>query len=172
MAIRTADIEALRSKCSFQLLIKPIARSKTSHKKNRLWSSRSIIHTISKSKKFLTEISVSEVSHCSLMDFTMHWTDGSKKEATSDLRKNIAQSRSRYHVGLESYPRSFNWPERILSLGSLSRMLPNLIYWASSAFLNLSLVVLSKHFTMWGISPEKRDCPSKSSDHDLKAHTR
>jgi hypothetical protein len=37
MAIRTADIEALGSKCSFQLLIKPIARSKTSHKENRLF---------------------------------------------------------------------------------------------------------------------------------------
>ena len=170
MAVGTADVEAARSKCGFQLLIKPIARSKASHKENRLWAGWSIIHTIPKSKKSLTEISVSEVSHCSLIDFTMHWTDGSKKEATSDLRKNIAQSRSRYHVGLESYPRSFNWPERILSLGSLSRMLPNLIYWASSAFLNLSLVVLSKHFTMWGISPEKRDCPSKPSDHDLKAH--
>jgi hypothetical protein len=36
MAIRTADVEALRSKCNFQLLIKPIARSKTSHKENRL----------------------------------------------------------------------------------------------------------------------------------------
>ena len=36
MAIRTADVEALRSNCSFQLLIKPIARSKTSHKENRL----------------------------------------------------------------------------------------------------------------------------------------
>ena len=36
MAIRTANIEALRSKCSFQILIKPIARSKTSHKENRL----------------------------------------------------------------------------------------------------------------------------------------
>ena len=36
MAIRTTDVEALRSKCIFQLLIKPIARSKTSHKENRL----------------------------------------------------------------------------------------------------------------------------------------
>ena len=36
MAIRTTDVETLRSKCKFQLLIKPIARSKTSHKENRL----------------------------------------------------------------------------------------------------------------------------------------
>ena len=36
MTIRTADVEALRSKCSFQLLKKPIARSKASHKENRL----------------------------------------------------------------------------------------------------------------------------------------
>ena len=36
MAVRTADVEALRRKCTFQPLIKPIARSKTSHKKNRL----------------------------------------------------------------------------------------------------------------------------------------
>jgi hypothetical protein len=30
-----------------------------------------------------------EDSHCSLIDFTMHWIDGSKKEATSVLRKDI-----------------------------------------------------------------------------------
>jgi hypothetical protein len=36
MAIWTADVETLRSKCNFQLLIKPIARSKTSHKENGL----------------------------------------------------------------------------------------------------------------------------------------
>jgi hypothetical protein len=36
MAIRTTDVEALRRKCSFQILIKPIARSKTAHKENRL----------------------------------------------------------------------------------------------------------------------------------------
>ena len=36
MAIRTADVEALRSKCNFQFLIKIIARSETSHKENRL----------------------------------------------------------------------------------------------------------------------------------------
>jgi hypothetical protein len=36
MAIRTADVEALRSKCNFQVLIKPIACSETSHKENRL----------------------------------------------------------------------------------------------------------------------------------------
>ena len=36
MAIRTADVEALRTKCNFQLLIEPIARSKPPHKENRL----------------------------------------------------------------------------------------------------------------------------------------
>ena len=36
MAIRTANVESPRSKCSFQLLIKPIASGKTSHKENRL----------------------------------------------------------------------------------------------------------------------------------------
>ena len=36
MAIRTADVEALRSKRIFQILKKPIARSKTAHKENRL----------------------------------------------------------------------------------------------------------------------------------------
>ena len=42
-----------------------------------------------KHDKFLTEISASEALHCSLIDFTMHWTDGSKNEATSELRKDI-----------------------------------------------------------------------------------
>ena len=120
-----------------------------------------------KPDNFLTEISVAEASHCSLIDFTMHWTDGSKKVATSELRKDIViLDRG---IMLDAYPRSFNCPERMLSLGSLSRIPPNLIYWGSSAFLNLSLVVLSKHFTMLGISPEKRVCPSKPSDHDLTA---
>jgi hypothetical protein len=36
MAIRTPDFDALGSKCIFQLLIKPIASRKTSHKENRL----------------------------------------------------------------------------------------------------------------------------------------
>jgi hypothetical protein len=38
MAIRTTDVEALRSKCNFQILIEPIARGETSHtgKENRL----------------------------------------------------------------------------------------------------------------------------------------
>ena len=42
---------------------------------------------------------MSEASHCSLIDFTMHWTDGSKKEATSELRKDEVHPRSRYYVG-------------------------------------------------------------------------
>ena len=42
-----------------------------------------------KPDKFLTEISASEASHCSLIDFTMHWMDGSKNEATLELRKDI-----------------------------------------------------------------------------------
>jgi hypothetical protein len=45
-----------------------------------------------KHDKFLTEISVSEALHCSLIDFTMHWTDGSKKEATSELKKRYSTS--------------------------------------------------------------------------------
>ena len=115
-----------------------------------------------KPNKFLTEISVAEALHCSIIDVTMHWMDGSKNEATSELRKNKYSD----SIMLEAYPRSFNWPERMLRLGSLSRMVPNLIYCGSSAFLNLSLVVLSKHLTMWGISPEKRDCPSNPNNHD------
>ena len=51
-----------------------------------------------KSDGFLTEISVSEDSHCSLIELTMHWTDGSKKEATSELRRSIVHPSSRYYV--------------------------------------------------------------------------
>jgi hypothetical protein len=32
------------------------------------------------------------------MDLIMHWIDGSKKEATSELRKDIVHPRSRYYV--------------------------------------------------------------------------
>ena len=100
MAIRAPNVKALRSKCNFQSSIAPIARSKTSHKENRLWGDWSIIHTRDlQHDKFLTEISVSEASHCSLIDFTMHWTDGSKKEATSELRKDIVHPMSRYYAG-------------------------------------------------------------------------
>ena len=42
-----------------------------------------------KPDKLLTEISVAHASHCSLIDFTMHWTDGSKKVATSELTKDL-----------------------------------------------------------------------------------
>ena len=114
--------------------------------------------------KFLTEILVSEASQCSLIDFTMHWRDGSKKEATSELRKDIVLGRD---IISDAYPRSFNWPKRMLNMGSLSRMPPNLIYWGLSAFLNLSLVVSSKHLAMRVISHEKLDCPSKPSEHHL-----
>ena len=57
-------------------------------------------HTrVVKSDKFLTEISVSEASHCSLIDFTMHWTDGSKNDATSELKKRIQCILMRYYDG-------------------------------------------------------------------------
>ena len=41
MVIRTADVQILISKCGFQILIKPIALSKTSHKENRLFDQAS-----------------------------------------------------------------------------------------------------------------------------------
>ena len=44
-----------------------------------------------KANKFLTDISVTEALHCSLIDFTIHSTEGSKKEATSELRKDSTQ---------------------------------------------------------------------------------
>ena len=53
-----------------------------------------------KPDKILTEISLSEARHCSLIDFTMHWTDGSKKVATSELRKDFfSHLRSRNYIG-------------------------------------------------------------------------
>ena len=61
-----------------------------------------------KRDKYLTEISVSEASHCSLIDFTMHWIDGSKNEATSELNKDIVHPRLRYHVGC--IPKKFQLP--------------------------------------------------------------
>ena len=44
-----------------------------------------------KPDKFLTDILASEASHCSLIDFIMHWRDGSKNEATSELRNYVVQ---------------------------------------------------------------------------------
>ena len=71
-------------------MIKPIAGSKPPHKENRLSTSGLVNNTHDlKPGKFLTEISLSEAMHCSLIDLTMHWTDGSKNEATSELRKDI-----------------------------------------------------------------------------------
>jgi len=43
-----------------------------------------------------------------------------------------------------TYPFNLSWPERISYWGSLSRMVPNLIYDDSSGLRNLSLVLLSK----------------------------
>ena len=42
---------------------------------------------------------MTELLHCSLIDRTMHWKEGSKKEATSELEKNRVHSSSRYYVG-------------------------------------------------------------------------
>ena len=119
-----------------------------------------------KPNKFLTEISVSEASHCSLIDFTMHSTDGSKKVATSELRKDIVHPIGRdnwRHTQEVSTGQSECWA------WDHYRECFQTWYRGSSAFLNLSFVILSKRLTMWGISSEKRVCPSKPSDHALKA---
>ena len=45
----------------------------------------------------------------------MHWTDGSKKEATSELRKDIAHPRSRYYVGC--IPKKFQLARSNIEVG-------------------------------------------------------
>jgi hypothetical protein len=48
----------------------------------------------------------------------MHWTDGSKKEATSELRKkekDIVHPRSRYYVGY--IPKKFQLPRANVEFG-------------------------------------------------------
>ena len=68
-----------------------------------------------KPDKFLTEISVSEASHCSLIDFKMHWRDGSKKEPMSELRKDISHPRSPYYVG--RIPKKFQLARANIEIG-------------------------------------------------------
>ena len=105
MAIRTADVEPPRGKCRFQILIEPVTCSESSHEKNRLWVDQfSTEDVITKCNEFLTEISVTESSHCFLIDFTMHWMDGSKNAATSELRKNVIHTRS-WYTGWMSIPK-------------------------------------------------------------------
>ena len=48
----------------------------------------------------------------------------------------------------DPYPSSFSWPCRMLIDESVSRVDPNLMYWGSPAFENLSFVVLSKQSEM------------------------
>jgi len=85
-----------------------------------------------------TEIGLWAFLHCSNTAFTMHSTEGSKKLATSD-------------------PRSLSWPNRMLQLGSLSLVPPNLIYGGSSEFRNLSFVALSKQPTICSMSVKKEE---------------
>jgi hypothetical protein len=72
-----------------------------------------------KTDKFLTEISVSEASHCSLIDLTIHWMDGAKNGATSELRKYIVtvhpSPRSRYYVGC--LPKKFQLARSNVEIG-------------------------------------------------------
>ena len=54
-----------------------------------------------------------------------------------------------------THPVNFNWPKRMLKLLSLSLVDPNLMYWGSSAFLNRSLVVMSKQWMICSKSSTK-----------------
>ena len=45
----------------------------------------------------------------------MHWTDGSKKEATSELRKDIAHLRSPYYAGF--IPKKFQLARANVEIG-------------------------------------------------------
>ena len=56
-----------------------------------------------------------------------------------------------------AHPVIFNWPKRMLQSSSLSRVEPNLTNWGSSALLKRSLVVLSKHATIWSRLRKKSD---------------
>jgi hypothetical protein len=63
---------------------------------------------------------------------------------------------------LWTHPINFNWPKRMLQLSSLSLVDPNLTYSGSSAFLNRSLVVLSKQRMIWSRSSRKGESLKRS----------
>jgi len=89
--------------------------------------------TMEEKKYRRTDIGLWAILHWSNTALTIHSIEASKNVATSD-------------------PRSLSWPNRILKFGSLSLAPPNLIYWGSSEFRNLSFVLLSKQLTMWSRS--------------------
>jgi len=93
----------------------------------------------------------------------MHSIEGWKNVATSVL----CVDRKPYVIidseRLQSYPASLSCPKRMPQLESLSRVDPNLMYWGSWSFLNLGLVVVSKHSIMWSISLRNLDSERNSS---------
>ena len=74
-----------------------------------------------------------------------------KKIKISTFKLNQVERIQRIH------PINFNWPNRMLQLLSLSLVDPNLTYSGSSAFLNRSLVVLSKQRTIYSRSSRNVD---------------
>ena len=98
----------------------------------------------------------------------MQLIEGSKNLATSDLYEALNGNLRELKMG--AYPATFSWPNRILCLSSLSRVEPNLIYWGSSAFLNLGFVVLSKQRIRWSISSENGESSRKPEWCELSLH--
>ena len=88
------------------------------------------------------------------------------KELGNISSKNIKIKRIRIQVE-RTHPINFNWPKRMLQLLSLSLVDPNLTYSGSSAFLNRSLVVLSKQRTIWS-SFEVCSCNILTHYHDTQ----
>jgi hypothetical protein len=84
-----------------------------------------------------------------------------KERSDISSKWNLLTTMRRF-IGEITHPTSINWPERMLWYLSLSRVDPNLIYCRSSAFLNRSFVVLSKHRTICSTSPAKGESARKS----------
>ena len=115
--------------------------------------------------KILTEIVLCALFFCSRTASTIQSIDGWKNWATTVL-KTLRLVIFKSNQIERTHPVSFNWPKRMLQLSSLSLFDPNLTYAVSSAFLNRSLVVLSKQRTIWSRSSRKGESLKWPSQRD------
>ena len=109
MVDRPNDIQTVGEQAVPNFVEQPVASSESTNEHNMLELKFKVKDFQRNKRGRRTKIRLRATLHWSNTAFTIHSTEGSKNFATSD-------------------PRSLSWPNRILQLGSLSLVPPNLIY--------------------------------------------
>ena len=85
VSIWTTDIDSNVCKGRLDFGEQPGIRSETSNEGN--WLNLISLYNLKNKLSWFTDIMVGDAAHCSLIAFTIHWKEGSKNEATSELER-------------------------------------------------------------------------------------